>query len=259
MKSPQRAKWDTHIEAARSSLKRLEDERIAFAERQKRTKEQIVWELAQKLEEDGMPREWILGEVIRALNGYGVTDRHIRRVLKKGQYDLVEESTSGTRTMSEVDDKNNPEQKTVTIDAATGEEVYQPAPPPPRLAQEVKRLRTLLEEKDKEHKATKELVATLQEAQNIDDMPELVDNKIGPVEIKNLSKINQFDRRGYQILASRFAELIKRKLQAESKAAIKFYVLGKDRTTNIEYMVPVSFIVDFTNKTTDLILDETRP
>jgi hypothetical protein len=186
MTSPQKAKWNTHIEAARFSLKRLEDERIAFAERQKRTKEQIVWELAQKLEEDGMPREWIL-------------------------------------------------------------------------AQEVKRLRTLLEEKDKEHKATKELVATLQEAQNIDNMPELVDNKIGPVEIKNLSKINQFDRRGYQILASRFAELIKRKLQAESKAAIKFYVLGKDRTTNIEYMVPVSFIVDFTNKTTDLILDETRP
>jgi hypothetical protein len=257
MTLPQRAKWNTHIEAARFSLKRLEDERITFAERQKRTKEEIIWELAQKLEEDGMPREWILGEVIRALNGYGVTHRHIRRVLKKGQYDLVEESTSGTRTMSEVDDKNNPEQKTVTVDAATGEEVYQPAPPP-RPAQEVKRWLTLLEEKDKEVKAMEDIVATLREALNIDDMPELVDNKIGPVEIKNLSKISQFERRGYQILAGRFAELIRRKFQAEGKASIKFYVIGKDRTTNVESLVPVSFIVDLREKSTDLILDESR-
>jgi hypothetical protein len=32
----------------------------------------------------------------------------------------------------------------------------------------------------------------------------LVDNKIGPVKITNISKINEYDRRGYWILASRF-------------------------------------------------------
>lgn len=73
-----------------------------------------------------------------------------------------------------------------------------------------------------------------------------------------MSKISQFDRRGYQILASRFGELIRRKLAAENMAAIKFYVLGKDRTINIEYLVPVSFIVNLKDRTTDMILDESR-
>ena len=46
--------------------------------------------------------------------------------------------------MSESDDKNNPEQKPVTVDAATGEEVYEPAPPP-KPTVEVKRLQTQLD------------------------------------------------------------------------------------------------------------------
>lgn len=73
-----------------------------------------------------------------------------------------------------------------------------------------------------------------------------------------MSKISQFDRRGYQILASRFGELIRRKLAAENMVALKFYVLGKDRTINIEYLVPVSFIVNLKDRTTDMILDESR-
>lgn len=44
---------------------------------------------------------------------------------------LPQESTIGNLSMTEIDDKNNPEQKTVTIDAAIGEgEVYEPAAPP---------------------------------------------------------------------------------------------------------------------------------
>jgi hypothetical protein len=50
----------------------------------------------------------------------------------------------------------------------------------------------------------KKRVATLQESQNVNDIPQLVDNKIGPVKITNLSKINGYDRRAYRILASRF-------------------------------------------------------
>ena len=90
------------------------------------------------------------------------------------------------------------------------------------------------------------------------DIPQLVDNKIGPVEVRNLSKINEYDRRGYQILSSRFGEIVRRKINSEGKATIKFYILGKDRTINIEYLVPVSFTVDMFNKSTELILDETR-
>jgi hypothetical protein len=123
---------------------------------------------------------------------------------------------------------------------------------------ELKNTKRELKELEAKLEEAKKKAAILQEAQNIDDIPELVDNKIGPVEIKNLSKISQFDRRGYQILAGRFAELIRRKLAAEGRASIKFYVIGKDRTTNIESLVPVSFIVDLKERTTDMILDESR-
>ena len=44
------------------------------------------------------------------------------------------------------------------------------------------------------------------------------------------------------ILAGRFGELIRRKLVSEGKASIKFYALGKDRSTGVEYLVPVSFM-----------------
>ena len=86
----------------------------------------------------------------------------------------------------------------------------------------------------------------------------MVDDKIGPVKVANLSKINEYDRRGYQILASRFGEIIRRRLASEGKASIKFFILRKDRSTKIEYLVPVSFKVDFNEMTTSLVLDESR-
>jgi hypothetical protein len=45
---------------------------------------------------------------------------------------------------------------------------------------------------------------------------------------------------------------------AEEKVSIKFYTLAKDRTTNVESLVPVLFTVDMMGKTTELALDERR-
>jgi hypothetical protein len=92
----------------------------------------------------------------------------------------------------------------------------------------------------------------------VQDIPQLVDNKIGPVEVRNLSKINEYDRRGYQILSSRFGEIVRRKINSEGKAPIKFYIISRDRTTNIEFSVPVSFTVDMMSRTTSMILSESR-
>jgi hypothetical protein len=123
---------------------------------------------------------------------------------------------------------------------------------------ELKNTKKELKEIKAELEEAKKKIAILQESQNIEDIPQLVDNKIGPVEIQNLSKISEFDRKGYQILASRFAELVRRKLVAEGKASTKLYVLSKDRIANIEYIVPIAFIVNMRDRTTDVILDESR-
>ena len=74
-----------------------------------------------------------------------------------------------------------------------------------KLQNELKNVREVLEsEIENKNKRIKELL----EGQDLKDIPELVDNKIGPVKIQNLSKINEYDRRGYQILASRFGETV---------------------------------------------------
>jgi hypothetical protein len=96
------------------------------------------------------------------------------------------------------------------------------------------------------------------DSQTIDDIPQLVDDKIGPVKVQNLSKISEFDRRGYKILASRFGEVVRRKLVAEGKASIKPYILSKDRTTGVKSLVPVMFTVDMMGKKTEMALDESR-
>jgi hypothetical protein len=62
--------------------------------------------------------------------------------------------------VSESDDKNNPEQKTVTIYAATGEDTYEPATPP-KSTVEVKRLQTKLDSTLQELEETKKKIATL--------------------------------------------------------------------------------------------------
>jgi hypothetical protein len=120
-----------------------------------------------------------------------------------------------------------------------------------KLQNELKSIRTKLEEE-------KRKVALLQEQQDVSDIPQLIDNKIGPLKVQNLSRISGPNTRGYHILASRFGEIIRRQLASEGKASIKFYILGKDRTTNIEYLAPVAFIVDMMVRTTELILDESR-
>jgi hypothetical protein len=96
------------------------------------------------------------------------------------------------------------------------------------------------------------------DSQTMDDIPQLVDNKIGPVKVQNLAKVSEFDRRGFQILASRVGEVIRRKLVSEGKAGVKFYMLAKDRTTGIESIVPVMFTMDMHNRSTELKLDESR-
>ena len=123
-----------------------------------------------------------------------------------------------------------------------------------RLEFEVKSRDDIIKQQSQEIQKLKEL----RDSQTMDDIPQLIDNKIGPVKAQNLSKVSEFDKRGHQILASRFGEVVRRKIVSEGKVAVKFYIISKDRTTNIEYMVPVLFTVNMTGRATELALDESR-
>jgi hypothetical protein len=99
----------------------------------------------------------------------------------------------------------------------------------------------------------------LQALQNVQDIPQLVDDKIGPAKVQNLSRVSDFDKRGFQMLTSRFGEVRRRKIVAEGKAKYKFYILAMDRVTGVECLGPVLFTVDIQGRTTELVLDESRP
>jgi hypothetical protein len=132
------------------------------------------------------------------------------------------------------DDKNVAEQRTVVIDASTGQGTVSEIESEPK-EEIIIKLRKQLEEKDKQLEEKDKQIATLQASQNVQDIPQLVDDKIGPVKVQNLSRVSDFDKRRFQILTSRYGEAVWRKIVAEGKAKDKFYILAKDKDTGVEY------------------------
>jgi GTPase involved in cell partitioning and DNA repair len=97
------------------------------------------------------------------------------------------------------DDKNVAEQRTVVIDASTGQEtISEPASDP---KEEIIKLRKQLEEKDKQLEEKDKQIAILQASQNVQDIPQLVEDQIGLIKVQNLSRISEYDRKGLQALA----------------------------------------------------------
>jgi cell division septum initiation protein DivIVA len=63
------------------------------------------------------------------------------------------------------------------------------------LKQEIIKLRRLIEEKDKQ-------IAILQASQSVQNIPQLDDDKIGPIKVKKLSRINKYERICLQALCT---------------------------------------------------------
>jgi hypothetical protein len=132
------------------------------------------------------------------------------------------------------------------------------------LKQEIIKLRRLIEEKDKqiEDKQIEEKdkqIAILQASQKVKDIPQSVDDKIGPTEVQNLREYDRRvydDRRGLQAFAIRSGELMRRRIKEVGYASIKFYAINK--YMDLEYLVPVVFTVDMRDRTIEMELDESR-
>jgi hypothetical protein len=213
----------------------IPDEKLSYSELKDRIRGEVtvalpkkerVMLLAKKLEDDLTIKDTICDQICTDFKDI-ISESYIKKCLpdeykqKSKQRKKVEEPSANS---SANDGKNVSEQKTmaVDVDASTGRQTYAEPEPESTKPAEVKRLQTQLDNTVKELEKAKKKAAILQESQNIEDIPQMVDDKIGPVKIQNLSKINDFDRRGYQILASRFSELVRRRLSAEGKASIKF-------------------------------------
>ena len=219
--------------------------------------------LAKKLEDDLAIRDTICSQICTDFKDL-ISPDYIRKCLPEEYKQKSKMRRGACNTSIANDDKNVAEQRTVVIDASsTGQGTISEIESD--LKQEIIKLRRLIEEKDKQlEEKDKQLeekdkqIATLQASQNVHDISQLVDDKIGPIKVQNLSRISEYDRRCFQALAHRWGEKIRRRMTEVGHASMKFYITAKNRTTNIEYSLPVLFTVDMMGRTTELILDESR-
>ena len=244
----------------------IADEKLSYSELKDRIREEVaralpkkerIMLLAKKLEDDYLAiKDTICSQICTDFKDL-ISPDYIRKCLPEEYKQKSKMRRGACNTNIANDDKNVAEQRTVAIEASsTGQEIISEIESD--LKQEIIKLRRRIEEKDKQLEEKDKQIAILQASQNVQDIPQLVEDKIGPVKIQNLSKISDFHRRGYQILASRIGEVIRRKLVAEGKARLKFFIMAKDRTTGVESLVPIAFTVDMHNRSTGLKLDESK-
>ena len=258
----------------------IPDEKLSYSELKDRIRKEVagalpkkerIMLLAKKLEDDDYLtiKDTICGQICTDFKDL-ISPDYIRKCLPEAYKQKSKMRREVCNTNIANDEKNVAEQRTIAINASTGQETISEPESEPK--EEIIKLRRRIEEKDKQleqkdkqlEQKDKQLeqkdkqIAILQASQNVQDIPQLVDDNIGAVKVQNLSKISEFDRRRYQILASRFGEIVRRKIASEGKATIRFYIMSKDRTTNVESLLPVAFTADMMGRTTELKLDETR-
>ena len=96
-----------------------------------------------------------------------------------------------------------------------------------------------------------------QASQNVQGIPQLVNDKVGPIKIQNPHRTSEYDRICLQEFAHRLEEKLRR-MTGEGHVSVKFYIKAKDTTINKKCLVPITFTVDMVSRTIKTALDETR-
>lgn len=103
-----------------------------------------------------------------------------------------------------------------------------------------------------------ELQEAKKERQNKEEVPHQNSEGAGLVKDDEVTRISESVKRGLALHVYRRGELIRGNIARDSKASIDFFIFVRHKSTKIDYLVPVSFRVDFEQMTTSLVLDETR-
>jgi hypothetical protein len=180
----------------------IPDEKLSYSELKDRIREEVtgtlpkkerIMLLAKKLEEDDYLtiKDTICSQICTDFQDL-ISPDYIRKCLPEEYKQKGKMRRGACNTSIANDDKNVAEQRTVVIDASTGQETISEPESDPK--EEIIKLRKQLEEKDKQ-------IAILQASQNVQDIPQLVEDKIGLIKVQNLSRISEYDRKGLQALA----------------------------------------------------------
>src|ERR671922_2426409 len=208
----------------------IPDEKLSYSELKDRIREEVadalpkkerIMLLAKKLEDDLAIRDTICSQICTDFKDL-ISPDYIRKCLPEEYKQKSKMRRGACNTNIANDGKNIAEQRTtVVIDASICQKTISETESDPK--EEIIKLRRLIEEKDKQ-------IAILQASQNVQDIPQLVDDKIGPAEVQNLREYDRRvydDRRGLQAFAIRSGELIRRRIKEVGHVSIKFHAIDK--------------------------------
>ncbi len=237
----------------------IPDEKLSYSELKNRIREEVaralpkkerIMLLAKKLEDDLTIKDTICSQICTDFKDL-ISSDYIRKCLPEEYKQKSKMRKGACNTSIANEDKNVAEQRTtVVIDASsTGQKSISESESDPM--EEIIKLRKQLEEKDKQ-------IAILQASQKVQDIPQLVNDKISPIKVKKLSRIRQDERIGLRALAHRLEEKIRRRMTGEGQSSTEFYIMAIDTTTNKKYLVPITFTIDMKGGTMKTVLDESR-
>jgi hypothetical protein len=171
---------------------------------------------------------------------------------KKGRQKQLEQA-NGTLTISEEptilwankDSDSSTEQELQSLDKPRHREM---------VSQLQGQFNNTMEEQDDAKKAGAALVRT----KNTDDVSDMNNERDNLLESHKATKLSEQDKKECAYFVDRAGILMRRKFASSGSATVRFSILTERRNSKTECLIPVKFRVDFTKKTTSLILDERR-
>jgi hypothetical protein len=252
--------WQSHIQNAKDQLSELEKARIKFNDSQNKSKEKVIKELAQALEDNGMPIGLISEEIIRALadEGYGVTKQYINRCLDmKYKTKLYNSELEEPETSFQDHDKNVPEQKAMTVNN-TGyeaiEDIHRHVEPASEIVKNLqKKIADVVQERDSLSNEVQVLKEKTQ-PEMFKEIQERFYDKPGLLKGDQVQKVNETAGKNIVKMLERYNSIFNDAAVAGQPIPVGLYVIAKPEMV----LVPVRFTIDFEKKRVDISLWEKK-
>jgi hypothetical protein len=171
---------------------------------------------------------------------------------KKGRQKQLEQA-NGTLTISEEptiswakkDSDSSTEQELQSLDRPSHREM-------------VGQLQDQLNNTRQEQEEAKEAIAALTGRKNMDDVSDMNDERDNLLESDKVTRLSELNKKECAYFVDRAGKIIRRRIASSGMAIMRFSILTERKSSKTECLIPVKFRVDFTKKTTSLVLDERR-
>jgi hypothetical protein len=171
---------------------------------------------------------------------------------KKGRQKQLEQA-NGTLTISE---EPTPSWAKKDSDPSTEQELQSLDMPSHR--EMVSQLQGQLDNTRQEQEEVKKACAASTGRKNMDDISDMNNKRDNLSKSDKAIKLSELDKKECAYFVDRAGKIIRRRIASSGMVMMRFSILTERKSSKTECLIPVKFQVDFTKKTTSLVLDERR-